>query len=329
MPKLFFVPSDLSLGVYNSQVLPLVSKSDYTIHSRSKYGKIVNIRQVYRLLLSRSINKVYIREPKSFILFLFLKILSFNFLPVFYDFRGLVALESRYKGQENYKFYILNIIENLPFYLSNDFSTVSNNFRQYLLKKYGSKKYIHIFPSCAPRAILNKNNLNLSFVYIGGLSKWQNVENIAKCFNELLQLLPEASLTVITPKADEAIKFFSEIPINNIVFKSLGDTDVINELSNYSFGFIFRDDNLINKVSSPIKVSEYISAGVVPIFKGCIGDFNDITTFNDNSICYVDALVTSNEVRQFIIENTARENLYDLAINYTWESKRASHPFLQ
>ena len=57
--------------------------------------------------------------------------------------------------------------------------------------------------------------------------------------------------------------------------KSLTNAEVLKDLKNYDFGFLLRDNTLLNNVSSPIKFQEYLMSGVIPIMSEGIGDYTE------------------------------------------------------
>ena len=60
---------------------------------------------------------------------------------------------------------------------------------------------------------------------------------------------------------------------------------MINQLlAGADYGFLLRKDDPVNKVSSPTKFAEYISAGLNIIMTDCIGDFSDYAFINQMGI---------------------------------------------
>ena len=46
------------------------------------------------------------------------------------------------------------------------------------------------------------------------------------------------------------------------------------ELEEVSYGFILRQDNEVNRVATPTKISSYLSSGVLPIYSECLKGFH-------------------------------------------------------
>jgi len=59
----------------------------------------------------------------------------------------------------------------------------------------------------------------------------------------------------------------------SIAVKTVSPEDITIELTPYQYGFILRDEHIMNQVSCPIKLCEYLANGVIPIMSQGIGDF--------------------------------------------------------
>lgn len=113
-----------------------------------------------------------------------------------------------------------------------------------------------------------------TFVYAGGLDKWQCIEQTLELFSLIEQDLPNASLTVLTKDTRRAEQLINKYCIKNynIAFIALDDLD--QELKKYKYGFLIREDHIVNNVSTPTKMNSYLANGIVPIYTNVIYDFN-------------------------------------------------------
>jgi len=48
------------------------------------------------------------------------------------------------------------------------------------------------------------------------------------------------------------------------------------ELEEVSYGFVLREDIIVNNVATPTKFSSYLSTGVIPIYSKCLEDFDSV-----------------------------------------------------
>lgn len=51
---------------------------------------------------------------------------------------------------------------------------------------------------------------------------------------------------------------------------------VAGELAKVAYGFVIREDDPVNRVATPTKLSSYMAAGVIPVFSDCIGSFSGL-----------------------------------------------------
>jgi len=119
---------------------------------------------------------------------------------------------------------------------------------------------------------------NNVFTYVGSLHKWQ-------CFPETVELYREIEertnynthLLVLTPNVEEAKTIISRKGLKSFEVKYVKQIDLSSELCKAKFGFVIRKDNVVNKVSTPTKLSTYLANGVIPIFTNNITDFSKLS----------------------------------------------------
>ncbi|WP_027187152.1 glycosyltransferase [Desulfovibrio cuneatus] len=158
---------------------------------------------------------------------------------------------------------------------------VSEAMAKYLQQKYGACVkgdiiVLPIFPSL-PSSLDDKtiDNEKPIAIYAGGLHKWQLAPEMAKAI--LLQPTL-CNYKIFTPQPEGFKKLFTQ-PLPDcceIEISSKPHTELISEYARSHFGFILREDIVVNHVACPTKLVEYIGMGIVPIIKSpFIGDFND------------------------------------------------------
>ena len=107
-----------------------------------------------------------------------------------------------------------------------------------------------------------------SYVYIGGLSVWQQFDKTLLIFKQILKYEKNSVLHVITFDIEKANRKINDVfsDRDNIsVYSILNRVEIPNILSQFEYGFIIRECNLVNYVASPIKFAEYLACGVKPI----------------------------------------------------------------
>ena len=157
---------------------------------------------------------------------------------------------------------------------------VSERMHKYYMDTYRVKNKNFFIMPCFNKK-LNENAFsvvnkyaNPSFVYAGGMDKWQCIEETLDIFCQIEENIPAASLTLLTKdkaKAEELIKKYN-IKNYKISFVSLENLDA--ELMKHKYGFLIRQDHIVNNVSTPTKMNSYLANGIIPIYTNAIDDFN-------------------------------------------------------
>lgn len=116
---------------------------------------------------------------------------------------------------------------------------------------------------------------NLSFVFAGGIGPWHCLEQCVILFSKIKKEKPQATLTILSKEKDAARKILSKYNVDaKIDFFDLKDLN--SELAKYKYGFLLREELLLNHVATPTKLSTYLSNGIIPIFSNVIGDFKNM-----------------------------------------------------
>nr|WP_305181940.1 glycosyltransferase [uncultured Schaedlerella sp.] len=154
---------------------------------------------------------------------------------------------------------------------------VSEELKRYLIKEYGlCGDRINVIPCAIERFDLDFEKTKLSrkrarekygikddeqvFVYSGGTSKWQCIEESVKIFRSLCakNSMQNCKLLLLSGNLAGITKYEGE----DIIVDSLSGEEVFEILPAGDFAFLLRDDYITNKVAYPNKFLEYISAGL-------------------------------------------------------------------
>lgn len=115
------------------------------------------------------------------------------------------------------------------------------------------------------------------FAYVGSLDLWQCFDKIAALYKEIENIYPEARFKVLTFSVQEAVEKIEALEIKNYEVKSVKKEEVQNELKDVVYGFVIREDSVVNRVATPTKLSSYLSVGIIPIFSTVLEDFSRIS----------------------------------------------------
>lgn len=157
-------------------------------------------------------------------------------------------------------------------------SVVSNYFRSYLISALKVPSESIFVNSClvdgnfvynlsARKIIRNELKLEDSEILMifasGGTAAWQNNDIIIKLANAGIKVLNLSRL---------------EIKNKNVITRFVPYSEVPKYLSAADISFIWRDKSLVNKVASPVKISEYMACGLPIVHNGTVDLINTVTT---------------------------------------------------
>lgn len=224
-----------------------------------------------------------IRNEKKFFAHELFLVLTIHLLKLFKErqiyfwVQGIFPYESFMRNKSKIRFVLLSFLEKKALKVSDYKIFVSDSMRRHYEKEYKiSLKEHYIIVPCKSEFYYNETIKDkYSFVYIGGMSVWQKVEDTIQLFKKIRNSNANATLDLITLSTDEAKKMvekeFEGICPSFIQIYSVKERGLIPDiLSKFEFGFLLRDENSVNQVSSPIKFAEYLSCGVNVICSNAI-----------------------------------------------------------
>jgi hypothetical protein len=97
--------------------------------------------------------------------------------------------------------------------------------------------------------------------YLGTGAAWQGLGKLSKVWGEMYRLDPSTRYRVIS-RDDRCRILASQLPAESIEFVAVENADEVARLLwEAEAGFLLRADNLVNRVSYPTKLGEYVAAG--------------------------------------------------------------------
>ncbi|HFU0347199.1 TPA: hypothetical protein ACGTTX_001656, partial [Vibrio parahaemolyticus] len=182
-----------------------------------------------------------------------------------------------------------------------------NIFVSEAMKKHYEKKYKlslsrgSIIPCFNKSYISHRWNKNkpLSFVYAGSMHKWQCIEETCQIVFELQRLEPQVSFAIYTSDREKGQEFLDKYNIDNATVDYVPLEEIEIRLSEFSYGFIIREDCVVNNVATPTKLNTYYSSGLVPIVSNVINDFNLL--FDGWNSILIDNKKSSADIARFIL----------------------------
>lgn len=122
-----------------------------------------------------------------------------------------------------------------------------------------------------PTNRLNTTKSNPRVIYAGGLQIWQNIPLIQDL---IIKTGRSFDYTICVPNP-AAFMHNSGIPNDvHFVLSSCSTKELCQIYKKSDFGLLLRDDSIVNEVSCPTKLAEYLYFGVIPVLRSTkIGDF--------------------------------------------------------
>lgn len=133
-----------------------------------------------------------------------------------------------------------------------------------------------------------------TFVYVGSLAVWQKFEQTVECYKDVEDTgVPGAKFIVFTKEQEKAKQVLTKYKVRNYEVKYVPNSELPKHLSSAKYGFIIRDDSIVNRVATPTKISTYLSCGVIPIYSTVLEDFHHVAGQMKYVIPYSERLVES------------------------------------
>lgn len=219
--------------------------------------------------------------------------------------QGIPPEESYMRNKSKIRSKILSYIDKFVLKKSKFTFLVSEEMKKFLENKYQIKlQYIYIMPCYNDKLNLDliysvdKYNKN-TFAYLGGLSKWQCFEQTLKLYKSIEEKFEDAKLLVLTKNIVEATNLLKKYKISNYEIDCVKPEDVSKRLADIKYGFVIRANDPVNHVSTPTKISNYLSAGVIPIITKEVKDF--VSLYGQNkSVCVLNSPEDTNNLLDYI-----------------------------
>ncbi len=257
------------------------------------------LARMLTLLLALRCRKIYFHSVLRMHDSRFGYLMYFPFIKKAIDIHGVVPEEFRYYG-DYYSACLYEKYEKIAVKNANIVLTVTDKMKQYLADKYRIDLQVKgvtlpIFQNA------NNNECNkssdseqLKVIYAGGLHKWQQVDKMLSAIEEIRD---KFKIYFFCPQPEEISQRLSlealKSPNIEIGCKSPDELRYFYQISD--FGFILREDIIVNNVSCPTKLIEYLDYDIIPVI-----DSPKIGDFDNYGMQYVD-------IREFVKGNIPNE----------------------
>lgn len=305
-----------SIFIVRSYVNETVTSNNFDILRDAVHctDSVVNDRETIRDCVIKGQKKdVYIITNKIHAICLYL----LGRRNIVYWYQGVDSEEYLMGVGNRFGYLLRSYLEKLALKCTNYYLFVSLAMKEHYEKKYNLffQNNFYIFPCF--NTSLNEATFNYPdkyrsnvFLYAGGTVVWQ-------CFDETLRIykrfedlgMPGTKLIVMTKDQTYAMKKIMELGIKHYQVGFTTREELPNIMAMAKFGFVIRKDNIVNKVSTPTKISSYLSCGVIPIYGSCINSFDQLARKMKYAIGWDYEKGNFEKVEQFMSMNIDKEEV--------------------
>ena len=221
--------------------------------------------------------------------------------------QGISPEESYMRHKSRMRYYLLSLRERWGLKFADKIIMVSREMSAHYKRKYKlDLDHKTFFMPCFnseidTRSFFTPNKYdNQVFVYAGGLAVWQCFEQTVELYKHIEEELQSTRLEIYTAQKQEAEMIVKKHGINNYTIDYLTPDELSKRLKKAKYGFVLREDNEINRVATPTKISTYTSDGVIPIYSSCLRDFHSIVNGKTSFISLSNRICDSSNVEKII-----------------------------
>lgn len=201
------------------------------------------------------------------------------------DFHGAVPEETLYLSGDTAKTNVFSDIERTAVAKCSTIIAVTNNMVKHIQEKYPQES-LHtefiVMPIldtdirlASPKHLpLPETEKQPCIIYAGGTQKWQLIDEMIDAVSSQPN---RGSYKFFTPDPDKFERLWKghTKPFDMRIERKTPE-ELRDEYLHCDFGFILRDESIVNRVACPTKLIEYLANGVIPIVKNSnIGDFRE------------------------------------------------------
>lgn len=261
----------LEINFFSNPKIKYEEKENLEIHRLNFFIDYFKIKKILK-----SSKKIYLHSIVNYV-----RILLFPFVSgeIILDVHGAGVEEMKFYNK-NIKSFILKFIEKKLFKRLNKAIFVSNQMKRFYINKYPfiKNKKLLVYP------IMNFDRINIKirekeeketvFIYSGNLQKWQNIDLMLEKIKEIEN--DNYKYIFLTNETEELKRKIEKIGLINYMVDSVLPEELGKFYEIAHYGFILRDEHILNKVANPTKLGEYMEYGIIPIVKyDEIGDYKD------------------------------------------------------
>ena len=232
--------------------------------------------------------------------------LRYPFKKTIYWAQGVAAEEAKMANYGRFSYIMRYLFERSAVKHADLLLLVSKRMKEYYSHTYGYRGENYIIMPCFNQSLSSDFNpeqyKNPTFVYAGGASIWQGVDLMLDVYKDVEDSIPEAKITILSNQKDQFMQKIGVRDIKNYEIKYVKLEEMEAELHKHKYGFILRENHIVNNVATPTKMNSYLSVYLIPIFSDAVCDFAENIKLNEFTImanCPLDNKTIARQIIDF------------------------------
>lgn len=280
-------------STFNEAILDYKKRYNIKLILRNKSNS--PIRDIFRLLMDvYSIRKSYKIKTyhcrsylPSMVGLLYRLLYRDKFI---FDPRGVLAEELSYDSKSFSKLYIyiINWVERYFLICSSKNIFVSTKMRKFYACKHNIDfrkedliRYIYADRKRFTLPFDKPNTDCIQLCYVGSTTKYQMIPQIISFLSSMSSEI-NLSMTFFVPaRSNSYVEELCKGKGFDFCIKNIANEEIARVLPKFHYGFLLREDHILNKVASPVKFYEYVSSGLRVISTRYVGDYSELMQANN------------------------------------------------
>lgn len=218
--------------------------------------------------------------------------------------QGLVAEESYMRNGSRARLELLKAVSKSALKRADLTFLVSDAMRDYYQEEYGVTLVKTVVMPCFNEEVggtlpLDERDGNV-FLYAGGLAPWQCFEATVNLYRAVEEQVEDASLLVLVKDRERAERILKAAGVAHYEIDYVGQEQLQRRIQGVSYGFCLREDNPVNNVATPTKLSTYVANDIVPICSQALVDFCSVSA-SSRAVIQVSSVPVSSDDRDRIV----------------------------
>lgn len=219
--------------------------------------------------------------------------------------QGLAAEESYMRNGSKTRFRIIKAVSRYALMHADLTFVVSNAMRKYYQEKYSVVLDKTVVMPCFNEEVdntlpLGRRSGNV-FLYAGGLAPWQCFEETVNLYRSIEERVEDASFLVLVKDKKQAERILETAGVVRYEVDYVSQEQIQRRIQDASYGFCLREDNPVNNVATPTKLSTYVANDIIPICSEALVDFCCISK-RSKAVIQVSSVPVSGHDRDIIVD---------------------------